>query len=149
MCYLKSTGLRFYFEGTPPHFPCLICLWLSWRSMSASTHHLYDPGFLPGSLLLGDDVLGQNYAAEQGADAGAGRRSDLHHGRPVHGGSAAPPQINRRPESPVLLCSRAPSYWCMHAAEDRLCCERTLTLRKFRFFGGGTNSKAENKRTLL
>lgn len=102
-----------------PRFLCLICLWLSWRSMSASTHHLYDPGFLPRSLLLGDDVLGQNYAAEQGADAGAGRCSNLHHGRPVHGGPLLL-QTNRRPESPVRSCLLfASAFLLVHARSRR------------------------------
>lgn len=133
-----------------PRFLCLICLWLSWRSMSASTHHLYDPGFLPRSLLLGDDVLGQNYAAEQGADAGAGRCSNLHHGRPVHGGPLLL-QTNRRPESPCAVLpsvrERLPTGACtqpkiLYAAREHSLCGNFV-------FGGRINSEAENNLTLL
>lgn len=112
------------------------------------THHLYDPGFLSRSLLLGYDVLGQNNAAEQGTDAGAGRGSDLHHGRPVHDGrSTVAPPINRRPESRPALCQQAPSYWCRHAAKDLMLHESSHSVAVL-FLGGQhqswLNSKAEN-----
>ena len=63
------------------------CVFSPWRVCSVVlmwTHHLDDPGLLAGSFLLGHDVLGQDHPAQQGAHAGAGRGSDLHHGRSVH-----------------------------------------------------------------
>lgn len=90
------------------------------------THHLYDSGFLSRPLLLGHDVLGQNHAAEQGADASAGRGSDLHHGRPVHGGPLLLYRPARRPETPVL-----PSVNTRLPAKDPLSRTGGATPRKF------------------
>lgn len=94
--------------------------YLNAAEVSAQTHHLYDPSFLPRAFLLGYDVLGENHAAEQGADAGAGRGSDLHHGRPVHDGRSVVLDINHRPESRPALCHQAPSCWRRHTAKDRM-----------------------------
>ncbi len=111
--------------------------YLDAAALSAFTHHLYDPGFLARSLLLGHDVLRQNHAAEQGTHAGAGRGSDLHHGRPVHNGPLllqVPPDQPPPGESRRLFCQQAPAHCCKHATEDRLCWSRPVTLYKIKFW---------------
>lgn len=78
LAHQGGAGLRSTRSGVRPVSP---------RSRPLTTYHLDDLGLPTRLLLHGEDVLGEHHPGDQGAHAGAGHRSHLRHGGPVHGSS--------------------------------------------------------------